>query len=108
MQLNGILTREFTDAEYLAHQRELHKERCAKTIAWIKKDVGNTARIDSMLKEAEYSMKNLFILPGTRGVRFDVGTPPAWWECRTDDEEYLWSLNRTHWFNNLLNLFWVS
>ena len=108
MLLNGILTREFTDEEYLAHQRELHKERCEKTIAWIKKDVGNTTLIDKMKKEAEYSLKNLFILPGTRGVRFDVGTPPAWWECRTDDEEYLWVLNRMHWFNNLVKLYHIT
>ena len=108
MLLNGILTREFTDEEYLAHQRELHKERCEKTIAWIKKDVDNTALIDKKLKDAEYMMRNEFVLPGTRGVRLHVGTPPAWWECRTDDEEYLWSLNRTHYFNDCCQLYYLT
>lgn len=108
MELKGILTREFTDAEYLAHQRKLHKERCDKAIAWIKKDGDNTALIDRMLKEAEYSMQNLFILPGTRGVRMHIGTPPAWSECRTDDEEYLWCVNRTHWFNSLMKLYHLT
>ena len=108
MQLNDILKGKFTDEEYLAHQRKLHKERCDKMLAWIKKDVGNAERIDKMKAEANYSMQNLFILPGTRGKRFDVGTPPAWSECRTDDEEYLWSLNRMGYFQNLMRLYHLT
>ena len=28
MKLNNVLKSKFTDEEYLAHQRELHRERC--------------------------------------------------------------------------------
>ena len=53
MQLNDILTRQFTDAEYLEHQRALHKERCDKAITFVKKDAGNEELIGKMKKEAE-------------------------------------------------------
>ena len=105
MQLNDILTRQFTDAEYLEHQRALHKERCDKAIAFVKKDAGNEELIGKMKKEAEYSMKNLFCIPGSRGLRIDVGTPPRWSDSITDDEEGLWVLNRTHYFNDLTKLY---
>ena len=108
MQINDILKGNFTDEEYLAHQRKMHQERCDKAIKWIKKDADNADRIKEFEAEASYSMQNLFILPGTRGVRLHVGTPPAWNECRTDDEEYLWSLNRTHYFNTLMRLYHIQ
>ena len=108
MQLNDILVGNFTDEEYLAHQRELHRERCDKAVKWIRKDVNNAECIRQLRVETSYSMQNLFILPGTRGVRLHVGTPPAWNECRTDDEEYLWSLNRMGYFNGLLRLYHIS
>ena len=108
MQLNDILTRQFTDAEYLEHQRVLHKERCDKAIAFVKKDAGNEELIGKMKKEAEYSMKNLFCIPGSRGLRIDVGTPPRWSDSITDDEEGLWVLNRTHYFNDLTKLYHLS
>lgn len=108
MQLNDILKVKFTDEEYLAHQRELHRDRCDRAVAWVKKDVNNAVRIDSLRSSASYSMQNLFVLPGTRGVRLHVGTPPAWNECRTDDEEYLWSLNRMGYFNELTALYHLT
>ena len=86
MQLSDILVGNFTDAEYLAHQRDLHKERCEKAIAWIKKDINNESVLARLLKDAEYSMKNLFCIPGSRGLRIDVGTPPRWSDSITDDE----------------------
>ena len=108
MQLKDILLDGFTAEEYLAHQRELHRDRCDKAIAWIKKDVENSERVKELRVAASYIMQNLFVLPGTRGVRLHVGTPPAWNECRTDDEEYLWSLNRMGYFNELLNLYHLT
>ena len=108
MQLKEILKGSFTDEEYLAHQRKLHKVRCEKAIAWIKRDADNTDLINKMKADAVHSMENMFILPGTRGVRLHVGTPPAWSECRTDDEEYLWSLNRMGYFNQLLRLYHLT
>ena len=105
MQLNEILKVKFTDEEYLAHQRELHKARCEKAIDWIKKDINNAALIEEKLKEAEYSMQNLFIIPGSRGVRIHIGNPPRWSDSLTDDEEGLWVVNRTHWFNTLSDLY---
>ena len=105
MQLNDILLGDFTDKEYLAHQRELHRERCEKAIAWIRKDIDNKGVIDGLTKEAEYSMQNLFVIPGSRGKRIHVGTPPRWSDSITDDEEGLWVLNRTHYFNGLCKLY---
>ena len=105
MQLQNILKGNFNDEEYLNHQRELHKTRCEKAIAWIKKDINNAELIERKEKEASYAMQNLFMIPGSRGVRTNVGTPPKWSVMHTDDEEGLWVLNRTHWFNLLMQLF---
>ena len=105
MQLNDFLKVEFTDAEYLAHQREIHKERCDKVIASIKKDINNAQLIEKKLKEAEHIMQNMFIIPGSRGVRIHIGTPPRWNDSLTDDEEGLWVVNRTHYFHDLSVLY---
>ncbi|MBQ7343154.1 MAG: alginate lyase family protein [Clostridia bacterium] len=108
MQLQSILKSNFTDEEYLTHQRELHKTRCDKAIAWVKKDINNTELIDRKEKEAAYAMQNLFMIPGSRGVRTYVGTPPKWSVMHTDDEEGLWVLNRTHWFGLLSELYHLT
>ena len=105
MQINDILNGNFTAEEYLAHQREIHKERCDKVVAWVKKDISNESVISEKLKEAEYAMQNLFIIPGSRGVRIHIGTPPRWNDSLTDDEEGLWVVNRTHYFTLLSELY---
>ena len=105
MQLNDILSGKYTDAEYLAHQREIHKARCEKAVAWIKKDANNEKVLSDLTKAAEYSMQNLFIIPGSRGQRIFVGNPPRWSDSITDDEEGLWVLNRTHYFHELVKLY---
>ena len=109
MQLNDVLKRKFTDEEYLAHQRELHKERCDKAIAWIKKDIENTELVKKLEEgEGAYAMQNLFIIPGSRGVRIHIGTPPRWSDSLTDDEEGLWVVNRTHYFETLSRLYLLT
>ncbi len=108
MILQNILKNKFTDIEYLAHQRELHKERFNKYLKDIVKYKADTEYIEKCKNDAENIMKNMFILPGTCGELFDVGTPPAWCECRTDDEEYLWHLNRTVYFKPLCELYHLS
>lgn len=105
MFLKDVLIGTFTDEEYLVHQRKMHKERCDKSRAQIEKNLGNSEYIEKKRSGAKNAMANMFILPGTRGKLFDVGTPPAWNECRTDDEEYLWSLNRMGYYNQLLELY---
>ena len=105
MQLNDILKTQFDDVTFLARQREIHNERCGKAVAWIKKDINNEKVIASLTKEAEYSMQNMFCIPGSRGVRIHVGNPPRWSDSITDDEEGLWVLNRTHYFNELAKLY---
>ena len=107
MQLNKILKNEFTDEGYLAHQRALHRERCTEYIAGLKRGAGNTALVEGYEAEAAYAMQNMFVLPGSGGVRMDVGTPPAWSECRTSDEEYLWHLNRMGYFKTLCRLYHI-
>ena len=108
MQLSEILNGNFTAEEYLAHQRELHKERCEKEIAWVKKDINNTEHINKLEQEAAYAMQNLFMIPGSRGVRTYLGTPPQWSVMHTDDEEGLWVMNRTHWFTLLSSLYHLT
>ena len=108
MQLQNILKGNFNDEEYLNHQRELHKTRCEKAISWIKKDINNAELIERKEKEASYAMQNLFMIPGSRGVRTNVGTPPKWSVMHTDDEEGLWVLNRTHWFTLLSEVYHLT
>ena len=105
MKLNSILKNKFTAEEYLAHQRELHKARCESFIEKRVELLKNAENLENSENQAYYAMQNLFVLPGSGGVRMDVGTPPAWSECRTDDEEYLWHLNRTGYFKNLCDLY---
>ena len=108
MKLNGVLKHSFTAEEYLAHQRELHKARCDKFIAKRKHELADPDKVAEWESLAYYAMQNMFVLPGSGGERMDVGTPPAWWECRTADEEYLWHLNRTGYFKTLCDLYLVN
>ena len=108
MQINDILKGQFTDAEYLAHQRDLHKERHCKALAWIMKDKDKVEVVDRLKEECEYSLQNLFCIPGSGGVRIHVGTPPRWKDSITDDEEGLWVFNRTHYFNELVKLYQLT
>ena len=105
MKLNDVLKNKFTDQEYLSHQRELHKARCENFIEKRRDFLENAENLAGYEKQAAYAMQNLFVLPGTNGERMHVGTPPAWNECRTDDEEYLWHLNRTGYFKILSDLY---
>ena len=108
MLLNDVLNGKFTDEEYLENQRKLHKERFDKAIAWVKKDIDNTEFIKKLEQEGAYAMQNLFIIPGSRGVRTYIGTPPQWSVMHTDDEEGLWVVNRTHYFETLSRLYLLT
>ena len=108
MFLQDILVRKFTDEEFLIHQRELHKTRFDKLMLALEKDKAKPGYVEKCIADAENYMRNLFVLPGTGGKLFDVGTPPAWNECRTDDEEYLWHLNRMGYFGPLSRLYYLT
>ena len=108
MLLNDILKGKFTDEEYLENQRKLHKNRFDKAIAWVKKDIDNTEFIKHLEQEGAYAMQNLFMIPGSRGVRTYIGTPPQWSVMHTDDEEGLWVVNRTHYFETLSRLYHLT
>lgn len=108
MQLSEILKGNYTDEEYLAYQRTLHRDRCEKKLAGVTKHKSDASYVEKCIRAAENAMNNMFILPGTRGKLFDVGTPPAWNECRTDDEEYLWSLNRMNYYRQLSDLYHLT
>ena len=105
MRLNEVLVRNYTSGEYLEHQREINRARIDKFIAKKLKELENTELVEAKKADAVYIMQNMFVLPGTQGERLHVGTPPAWNECRTDDEEYLWHLNRTGYFKTLCDLY---
>jgi len=105
MNLCDILNKPYTDASYLAAQRERHQVRCEKVKAEIHKKKNDAEYVERMRSDAAYTMKDLFILPGSNGEYIHIGTPPAWQECRTGDVEYLCGLNRMAWFCSLSELF---
>ena len=105
MKLQDVLIGKYTDKEYLLHQRELHRARYDKLILELDKDKAKPGYVEKCKADAENAMQNLFILPGTEGKLLHVGTPPAWNECRTSDEEYLWHLNRMGYFKPLSRLY---
>ena len=107
MQLSKVLKHSFTEEEFLSRQREIHRERCYAAVALMKKEKGKPELVEESKHEAGYAMQNMFVLPGSGGERMHVGTPPAWNECRTDDEEYLWHLNRTGYFKTFCQLYHI-
>ena len=108
MKLFQILKDNFTDEEYLLHQRELHRARYEKLVLSIEKDKEKPGYLNKCEADAANAMNNMFVLPGTEGKLFHVGTPPAWNECRTKDEEYLWHLNRMEYFKLLSRLYHIT
>ena len=108
MKINEILSKSFTNEEFLTHQREIHKARTDKAIAWIKKDIDNSELIKRMEDEASYSMQNMFGIPGSCGKRIYVGTPPQWGVMHTNDEEGLWVLNRMNYFTCLCKIYHLT
>ena len=105
MQLDNVLKSKFTPEEYLIHQRELHKERIDAFVNRKLIELSNPEVVEEKKAAAVHAMANMFVLPGSGGERMHVGTPPAWSECRTSDEEYLWHLNRTGYFKTLCDLY---
>ncbi|MBQ7314831.1 MAG: alginate lyase family protein [Clostridia bacterium] len=108
MELSDIMSREFTDASYLSHQRATHRTRIERAVEDIRRNKDNEAYIERKREEAAYAMQHRFVLPGSGGERMHVGTPPAWHECRTGDEEYLWCLNRMGWFYTLSEMYLLT
>ncbi len=106
MRLLDILTKPYTDAEYLKHQQNLHRVRIEREKADLLHRKDDKKYVDELREKCSYALKHCFnILPGTGGIYFDVGTPPAWHERRVSNEEYLWVLNRTFWFKDLMELY---
>lgn len=105
MKLNNVLKGKYTAEEYLAHQREMHKARCEKFVEKRLRLFDNPEHLAEYEEAAIHAMQNMFVLPGSGGVRMHVGTPPKWSECLTDDEEYLWHLNRMGYFKTLSDLY---
>ncbi len=104
MELSDILLHAYTDEEYLAHQRQLHRARIEAAFDELRRAATPT-HIEGLRRAAAPASEHRFVFPGTGGELFDVGTPPAWHEQRTDDEEYVWALNRTHWFKTWSELY---
>lgn len=107
-----MMKKNMTSKEYLEYKRELLKnlandeiDRIRKRAAepgaavaqctWYPREVVfEGSYTEQIITDAENAMKNLYVLPGTGGRLFDVGNPPAWKECRVNNEEYLWVLAR--------------
>ncbi len=111
MELKDILSakyRAMSAQEYLEKKREDHREEYTLLCNRVRAQKDNAAFRDPILRRADEAMKNLFILPGTGGKLFDVGTPPAWKECRGDSEEYLWVLARMGWLADLADAYLLT
>lgn len=85
-----MLKKEMNAEEYLQYKRAFLRDTAEEETNKILR-CGNR---EAVLEKAENAMRNLYVLPGTGGKLFDVGNPPAWKECRVNDEEYLWGLAR--------------
>ncbi len=108
MQLCDILTESYTDESFLAHQRQLHRARIEKETAFILEKREDAAYIERLRAECAHYLADMHALPGTAGVRIHIGTPPAWNECRTNDEEYIWHLNRMGYFAPLCEMYLLT
>lgn len=104
MELTDILAQPYTAEEFLSHQRKIHKSVCEKEYAEVMKKATDKEYIEELKATAAHIMKNEMILPGSGGKYMDIGTPPAWNERRTDDNEYLWHLNRMGYHPSLVSL----
>lgn len=107
-----MLKMEMTNEEYLEYKRSLLKDAAAAEVDKVRRHAAapdakmlvctcfaskkpfDGTYLEWVINEAENAMKNLYVLPGTDDKLFDVGTPPAWKECRVKNEEYLWMLAR--------------
>jgi len=108
MKLSDMQATPMSEEQFLSHQRAIHKTRCEALTARLLLKKDDAAYIEKKRADAEHYMANMFVLPGSGGERMHVGTPPAWNECRTDDEEYLWHLNRMGYFNELTELYLLT
>ena len=105
MKLSDILIQDRTDEAYLACQRERHRARITKDTDFLAEKRTDEEYVARLRTAASYAMQDMFVLPGSGGERMHVGTPPAWHERRTDDEEYVWHLNRMDYFHTLSELY---
>ncbi|MBQ0101792.1 MAG: hypothetical protein KBT31_03245, partial [Firmicutes bacterium] len=84
------------------------KPHCEKATAEIMRHKGDDTYIEEKKKTYEGVMHNMFVLPGSMGKPIDVGTPIAWHEVRTADQEYIWHLNRMYYLVDLTEIFLLT
>lgn len=60
------------------------------------------------LERANQACNGLCVLPGTKGQLYPIGDLPEWHKNPTDDNEFLWSLNRMDWWTDLLRGFLLT
>lgn len=109
MTFSELFDTPYTPEEYLAKKRRENGERCARRKARLMKNANDKAYVTALCKRLdEGSMKNMLVLPGTGAKPYDVGMPPAWYECRTGDPEYLFFLNRMSYFEPLLEAYLLT
>lgn len=92
--------------ERLKKIKELNAESIEKKIKYIRDNF--LGACERMIENAEQYINGMHILPGTKGEWFFVGNPPAWFDNRGNDEEYVWTLNRMHHWKDLLNAYYVT
>ncbi len=63
---------------------------------------------NTIISRADKACKGYAILPGTGGQLFSIGTLPKWYVNPTNDQEFLWALNRMEWWTDLLRGFLVT
>ncbi|MFW5699127.1 MAG: alginate lyase family protein [Planctomycetota bacterium] len=57
--------------------------------------------VDRKLEMAQHALEGRHVLPGTRRQAVQVGDPPRWDDNPTEDEGYIYHLNRMTWWRTL-------
>lgn len=94
--IDNVLESDISPEKYLEKKREALKSEfeCARKKLIVQS--ADRTFYDRTLALAEQYMQDLFVLPGTGGKPFFVGSPPRWNERPVPDEEYVYSLNRLY------------
>jgi|GEM_PF-3748063 len=107
MELKDILKNPVSAEQYLADKRAACREKYTAIVEGIRARLSDKPFVEKTVRDAEFALKHQFNLPGTKGLRVDVGTPPRWYEI-IDDHEYTWVLSRHYWFVDLVNAYHLT
>jgi hypothetical protein len=76
MELRDILKNPVSAEQYLEEKRAACREKYTAIAESIRARKSDQPFFEKTVREAEFALKHQFNLPGTKGLRVDVGTPP--------------------------------